>query len=705
MVHIEILSIEQLPPKICVICNIVISDAQDLCRHYQEHRLKYLSNIDDDDMSEETASNDSFQLDEFLIFPSSKNLSQNTPQREESKVKGKSSESLTCPICNKKFTHLSSRNRHVKQQHEQQQRFECDLCDLDFSTPFNLRNHQKKIHFANFVKIGNVIKCPHCPRKYKIEAALIKHILSTHKKDKRPNEVPESQAEELEPLDNDPQILADNVLNELKQLHSALSITDGDNGTTLQTNTEIDEAFVDHVIIKDRLNPQRIVVAMYKVQRIKRDKYFYYICEFCGKEFRKGNGYLRHRRVHTKYRPYICVVCKKSFSTQTELKRHCVTHSLEGKQKLYKCPQCCKQFATIAQFDKHLSFHAPESVIVFSCQKCPKTFDSLNKYLKHSHEENDPELNMLKTLLPEPLCLLNGTTSEYLLQEKLKPAFKCLICGLQMDNLLSLKQHEQRHRNLSKHCCRICKRFYASELSLRIHARIHSSFRKFNCNQCSLTFRRSYDLKRHQLTAHCKEKNFKCRYCDKQFKTKQYCRKHMMTHLKQLIESNEQKQLNRTRSVQAIIHTNESEIVVSEIKMPVKNLNSNKSLDLQKEKQMLYSCTICCKMFQYKSQLKKHILTHSTLLPYKCELCQKGLKSAQSLRQHMFKRHEEGGREVTKVKCQVCGKLYANKKSLNVHIRLHTNERPFKCDFDLCNQTFRTSGHLVAHQKAKQHSL
>lgn len=67
MVHIEILSIEQLPPKICVICNIVISDAQDLCRHYQEHRLKYLSNIDDDDMSEETASNDSFQLDEFLI--------------------------------------------------------------------------------------------------------------------------------------------------------------------------------------------------------------------------------------------------------------------------------------------------------------------------------------------------------------------------------------------------------------------------------------------------------------------------------------------------------------------------------------------------------------------------------------------------------------------------------------------------------------
>lgn len=65
--------------------------------------------------------------------------------------------------------------------------------------------------------------------------------------------------------------------------------------------------------------------------------------------------------------------------------------------------------------------------------------------------------------------------------------------------------------------------------------------------------------------------------------------------------------------------------------------------------------------------------------------------------------HEAGGssgkKPVKRFKCPVCEKFF-RKSSLRCHVRLHTNERPFKCQF--CKASYARKNNLVDHMK-QQH--
>ncbi|XP_075149437.1 uncharacterized protein LOC142223424 [Haematobia irritans] len=698
---VEILSNILLPPCFCYFCKFQIGAGMDLRQHYEEyHRKEFL-----ECNSKESANNNYHEEVNYELSPGGigDNISLDKTKLKNRRTKFQAHEKPhQCHICNKSFTQRSSCIRHVRELHEQPQRLACDHCELRFNNQFNLRNHLKKAHGVIF----EAFKCPHCPRVYNKQISLSKHMLSAHKDI---NQESTEMANGMSvPIENDPHILAENVLEELKQLQAAIAVThnDGcevDDNTHNETkNTSIDDAIVDEITIKDRLNPYG-KVEIYKVQRIKRAEGFYYICEYCSKEFRKKSGYIRHRRTHTKIRPYICVMCKKSFPTQNELKRHCSTHILSEEQKYYKCPKCFEGFSTITGFDRHISLHSPEFYISFNCKECPKVFHSLKMYLSHSHA--DYELTMLKTLLPPPICMLQGEEKEYIdNKEKSNGSFKCSICGLEQHSQQALIQHEKRHKNLLKHQCSVCKRFYASLCTLRVHTRIHNNNRKYKCRQCNKKFQTKYDLKRHDLIHKQSIKNFKCRYCDQQFKTVSYCRSHMMTHLKQLIKTsvngaNDTSQ-HRKITLQTVIQNNNNMGII------VNDMNITKKPKIQRppKTQEQIVCLKCGQQFRFNAWLKKHMAeSHSQEKPFKCDICMKSFRIMKTLKQHILI-HQDGG--LPKPTCQVCGKPYANQRSLKIHLRLHTDEKPFKCEMDpSCMQTFRTSGHLASHQKSKHRHL
>ncbi|KAK5639166.1 hypothetical protein RI129_011658 [Pyrocoelia pectoralis] len=59
----------------------------------------------------------------------------------------------------------------------------------------------------------------------------------------------------------------------------------------------------------------------------------------------------------------------------------------------------------------------------------------------------------------------------------------------------------------------------------------------------------------------------------------------------------------------------------------------------------------------------------------------------------------EGTSSPSSIKCTYCGRVFPREKSLQAHLRTHTGERPYVCDYPRCSRRFTQSGQLKTHQR------
>ncbi|KAK6179183.1 hypothetical protein SNE40_011601 [Patella caerulea] len=59
----------------------------------------------------------------------------------------------------------------------------------------------------------------------------------------------------------------------------------------------------------------------------------------------------------------------------------------------------------------------------------------------------------------------------------------------------------------------------------------------------------------------------------------------------------------------------------------------------------------------------------------------------------------EGSSSVSDIRCKICSRVFPREKSLQAHLRTHTGERPYKCNFSGCGKAFCQSGQLKTHQR------
>ncbi|XP_077613161.1 zinc finger and SCAN domain-containing protein 5B-like [Crocuta crocuta] len=103
-------------------------------------------------------------------------------------------------------------------------------------------------------------------------------------------------------------------------------------------------------------------------------------------------------------------------------------------------------------------------------------------------------------------------------------------------------------------------------------------------------------------------------------------------------------------------------------------------------------CSLCEKVFRYKSQFSIHWRTHTGERPFKCSICSGSFMQTSDLRVHQ--RIHTGEKPYS---CEICLKTFTHDSTLRSHKRVHTNEKPYACEE--CGKAFSHKGNLNVHRR------
>ncbi|XP_054597074.2 zinc finger protein 574 isoform X2 [Nothobranchius furzeri] len=374
------------------------------------------------------------------------------------------------------------------------------------------------------------------------------------------------------------------------------------------------------------------------------------------------------------------------------------------------CPYCGKTFTRRVFLRTHVFSHTGEKL--FTCKVCSKSFTNSQSLLRHS-------MNHTGT---RPFC--------------------CDVCGKSFSQAATLKRHQRIHTSTEPprkrgrkpvynldiegaahvYSCPSCPSRFSNEEQLNHHKLLHTSH-PFPCPECGEPFKRRKDLDLHSLV-HQDKQPATCPNCSSQFINQSV----LEIHMQRCPVAEEERNVGRGRGqgrgrstgqvecdlcghrcmtqegldLHRLSHTGQTPL-----KCPVRpcrrRFTCNSTLEehvlahfqgtLSKSKSRpRFRCKVCLKEFAYNSTFLVHMRTHTDERPFECSTCGKRFRQLPHLQDH--ERIHSGLRPFC---CWICGKSFSVAARLTEHARTHSGEKPYPCPH--CAAAFRSRPNLDKHMR------
>lgn len=381
-----------------------------------------------------------------------------------------------CSYCNKQFKDQNSLNSHIPLCQTTERNYQCDLCNINFTTQEKVVFHRRKHFSKNFA-------CKFCPKKYWTKSELNLHS---------------------------------------KRLHS-------------DKLEEIPIRIYQCSMCELNFNSKKCL----KQHTVSHDDNSMHICRLCSATFKSKINYYGHIRRHKIKKDKECPVCLKLYD-KYHIRNHIKSHETKRaepvkiEKKLNKNTMCeiCGRFLLNAKsLIKHREIHKEQQ----QCPQCLKfinsiTFDKhLRKHslpielcIKRKRQRRKYNCNKCDYTTSFNECL-EAHINRFHLQ--IRP-FACDICKKGFYAKLTLKEHIKIHSGLKPEQCHECGNRFVNKKALKMHVRIHSGEKPYPCDLCNEKFLSASRRQAHRIRKHF-EPSVQCPVCLKMYYTQSAVRLHL----------------------------------------------------------------------------------------------------------------------------------------------------------------------------------